>query len=79
MTTKTHLQITQSYSCIYPLQQHKHKHKGSYPDPQSYRSSYTVNHHKKAHVDIITSITCVNNLYNITNMNVKDHFQNAQS
>ena len=72
----------QSYMSTYPLQQHKHQHKGMLLKLKFlhiYIPSTTTPTKSQRLVARIPSLTWVHNLYKNSNINTKDGCQNSQS
>ena len=84
INTKARCKNAQSYMCTYPLQQKKHKHKGSLPklsvlhvlipSLHVYIPSTKAKKRTRSLFAKITSLTCVHTLYNKTNIKTKACF-----
>ena len=58
---KSYFQISKSFMCKYPLQQHKHIHKGYLPNSQSYMCTYHLQQHIPKHKCFVIKYQFVHN------------------
>ena len=68
--------------CTYPLQKHKHKHKGSLKKMPILACVHTFYNNANKNTKLVAKIPrlpCAHTLHNNTNINIKARFQNSQS